>query len=70
MIIGQGSFKKFAVLFILVLAGVADLIATFNNVVVAEINGAVISLGFIGLAFYLYKKWSKESQAKYNTTTK
>lgn len=65
MIIGPDSAKKFAILAGLTLAGVADFIATMNNVVVARINGAVISLALVGTAIYLYRKWSKESDKKY-----
>lgn len=65
MIIGQDSIKKFGILFVLVLAGVVDFIAAMNNAVVAKINGAVVSLALVGLAVYLYVKWSKESEEKY-----
>lgn len=65
MIIGPDSAKKFAILAGLTLAGVADFIATFTNVTVARINGAVISLALVGTAVYLYRKWSKESDEKY-----
>lgn len=65
MIIGPDSIKKFGILFVLVLAGVVDFIAAMNNAVVAKINGAVVSLTLVGLAVYLYVKWSKESEEKY-----
>lgn len=65
MIIGPDSIKKFGILFVLVLAGVVDFIAAMNNAVVAKINGAVVSLALVGLAVYLYVKWSKESEKKY-----
>ena len=65
MIIGPDSIKKFGILFVLVLAGVVDFIAAMNNAVVAKINGAVVSLALVGLAVYLYVKWSKESEEKY-----
>ena len=65
MIIGPNSFKKMCILAVLVLAGVADFIAAMNNAVVAKVNAAVISVGFILTAVWLYRKWSKESEELY-----
>lgn len=65
MIIGPDSIKKFGILAALVVAGVVDFIAAMNNVIVARINAAVIALGLVGTAIYLYCKWSKESEEKY-----
>lgn len=65
MIIGPNSFKKMCILAVLVMAGVADFIAAMNNAVVAKVNAAVISVGFILTAVWLYRKWSKESEELY-----
>lgn len=64
MITVKDSFKKGAALFCLVLLGVIDFIATMNNVAVARTNGAIISVGLIATAVWLFIKWSKDSETK------
>ena len=65
MIIGPDSAKKGILLFILIAIAVVDFIACMNNAVEAKINGALVALGIVGYAFYLYRKWNKESAKKY-----